>query len=118
MRIRTSVIAAVSSTLLLVVGCSTIEHMPPRQGGEAEKITVVKRGVSATTHGFRFLGILPIVFPSQAEAENQVIAQAGAQPHDPDFVLLNEVRQRSAYYLFLFSFHSLTVTADVGKIDH
>jgi len=79
-------------------------------------LTVVKRGLSASSQGFRFLGILPLAFPNLADTERKILAQAGVQPHDPNFVLVNRVKQNTVY-LFIASIHTMTLTADVAEID-
>lgn len=107
---------AVCAVYLLVSGCNRIEFLPPSQNSAGATLTVVKRGLSASSQGFRFLGILPLAFPNLADTERKILAQAGVQPHDPNFVLVNRVKQNTVY-LFIASIHTMTLTADVAEID-
>ncbi len=101
---------------LLASGCNRIEYLPPAQNGSGTELTIVKRGLSADSHGFRFLGILPLAFPSITDAERKILEQAAIPPHDPNYVLVNKVKQTNTVYLFIASVHSLKLTADVAEI--
>lgn len=109
-------VAALCLMSLLVSACNRIQYIPPAQTGSGTELLVVKRGLSGKSQGFRFLGILPLAFPSLADAERQIMKQAGVAPHDPNYVLVNKVQQTNTVYLFICSIHSMTLTADVAEI--
>ncbi|MFN2376778.1 MAG: hypothetical protein ABR538_09590 [Candidatus Binatia bacterium] len=115
MTIRYPILAAVAAYALLS-GCNRIEFLPPSQNSAGTTLTVVKRGLSASSQGFRFLGILPLAFPSLADAEQKILVQAGVPQHDPNFVLVNKVKQTNTIYLFIASIHTMTLTADVAEL--
>jgi hypothetical protein len=109
-------VLAVCAAYALVSGCNRIEFLPPSQNSAGTTLTVVKRGLSASSQGFRFLGILPLAFPSLADAEQKILAKAGVPLHDPDFVLINKVKQTNTVYFFIASVHTMTLTADVAEL--
>jgi hypothetical protein len=109
-------VAFLCLTTLLVSACNRIQYLPPNQTGSGTELVVTKRGLSGSSQGFRFLGILPLAFPSVADAEKQIMTKAGVAPHDPNFVLVNKVQQTNTVYLFICSIHSMTLTADVAEV--
>lgn len=100
----------------LVSACNRIQYLPPAHTGSGTEVTVTKRGLSGKSQGFRLLGILPLAFPNLADAERQILKQAGVAPHDPNYVLVNKVQQTNTVYLFICSIHSMTLTADVAEV--
>jgi hypothetical protein len=116
MHVPKSVLAA-GAAYLIVSGCNRIEYLPPAQNSSGTTLTIVKRSLSASSQGFRFLGIIPFAFPDVADTERRILAQAGVTLYDPRFVLVNKVKQTSTVYFFVASVSSMTLTADVAEIE-
>lgn len=74
---------------------------------------VIKASAIGESHGFNFLGIIPIVSPSYADAKKALYDSIGEDVRGKSLALANQTEDRSTLYLILFSIPKLTISADV-----
>jgi hypothetical protein len=109
--------AAVGCVLVAAAGCSSVQHIPDGQLGHNERMRVVQRHVTATSSGFRLLGILPLAFPSEARAERKILSEIDPVLRDAEHVLVNRRIENRTVYFFLGSVHTITLHADLAEVE-
>jgi hypothetical protein len=109
--------AGVMALLAVVCGCSSVQYLPDGQLGHNERLRVVQRHVSASSSGFRFLGILPLAFPSEARAERKILSEIDPVLRDSEHVLVNRRIENWTVYFFLGSVHTITLHADLAEVE-
>ena len=110
---------ALATAALLIAGCSSTEINSPDKltttgiSLSQPNFKVLKADATGTSHGFAFLGIIPIVNPKIAVAKERLYATVGEPIAGRAVALANQADYHSTVYLILFSVPKLTVTADV-----
>jgi len=74
---------------------------------------VIKESAIGESSGFNFLGIIPIVSPSYADAKKALYDSIGEDVRGKSLALANQTEDRSTLYLILFSIPKITISADV-----
>jgi hypothetical protein len=105
--------------LLLGAGCAS-SHVEMRGQSTTTSVALngknyrlIKPGALGTSYGFRLLGILPFASPHYAVARSKLYGSVEQPLSGRAVALTNELEDRSALYLILFSVPKLTITADV-----
>jgi hypothetical protein len=109
--------AALALAVAVVSGCSSVQYLPDGQLGHNERLRVVQRGVTASSSGFRFLGILPFAFPSEARAERKILSEIDPVLRDSEHVLVNRRIENRTVYFFIGSVHTITLHADLAEVE-
>ena len=106
-----------AAAVAFAAGCSSVQYLPDGQLGHNERLRVVQRNVTATSSGFRFLGILPLAFPSEARAEREILSEIDPVLRDSEHVLVNRRIENKTIYFFLGSVHNITLHADLAEVE-
>lgn len=98
-----------------LAGCASVGSMPHLTGTTTDlgsrNYRVVKSSVRGSDSGFSFLGMIPIVSPSYANAMADLHKKVSMEGKAMAFA--NVAQDRSSVYLILFSVPTITITADV-----
>ena len=112
-------IFAVSLSLFLIVGCTSVGPLPQATMSSVELAKVnhrmIKSNLVGKSYGGNLLGILPVALPRYNEAMDQIYAQAG-NLDGKKTVLANATMERNALWLILFTVRTLTVRTDIAEI--
>jgi hypothetical protein len=103
---------------LLLVGCASRGEI--KGGGTGTQVQlnqrnykVIQAGAVGKSHGFRLLGIIPIVSPNYADAKKNLYESVGENLKGRAIALANQTEDDSSLYLILFSIPRVTITADL-----
>jgi hypothetical protein len=112
-------ILAVSLSLFLIFGCTTVSPLPQATMSSIELTKInhrmLKSNLVGKSYGGNLLGIFPVALPRYNEAMDQIYAQAG-NLDGKKIVLANATMERNALWLILFTVRTLTVRTDIAEI--
>jgi hypothetical protein len=112
-------ILAVSLSLFLFFGCTTVSPLPQATMSSVELAKVnhrmLKSNLVGSSYGANLLGIFPVALPRYNEAMDQIYAQAG-NLDGKKIVLANATMERNALWLILLTWRTLTVRTDIAEI--
>jgi hypothetical protein len=74
---------------------------------------IIKAGAIGSSHGFRLLGILPIMGANETQARASLYKNLGQTVEGRSITLANTTYSKSTTYLILFSVPKVTVEGDV-----
>ena len=112
-------ILAVSLSLFLIFGCTTVGPLPQATMSSIELAKInhrmLKSNLVGKSYGGNLLGIFPVALPRYNEAMDQIYAQAG-NLDGKKIVLANATMERNALWLILLTWRTLTVRTDIAEI--
>jgi hypothetical protein len=103
-----------TAVLVALVGCTTgpipLEDRVNRVSIDRANFRVVKNNIRGEDYGFYFLGIIPMPWPSRADAMDRVNDQLNSEGHA--VTLVNMTEERQTVWFIVGSVKKIVVRAD------
>lgn len=108
--------------VLFSYGCSASRGSMTQSTGTGVSLKennykVVKAGAKGESSGFYFLGFIPIVSPTYADAKESLYKSVDQNLEGRSVALANQTEDRAWRYFLLFALPKLTITADIVEFN-